>query len=406
MFGQDYIYDKDGILIEYCGCEFFECFVRVILHCFIQEEESVGVYASNVKVNGHLVKTIEKLKTFKDYEMDYVYVDIFETGAIAIKDFVEIEIELGEVWDEDTSDELRWCQRIQIICNTKNKRSKMFVVECKEPKIEEEIEYVELEDEIIMRSGERNLKFRKTRLALKEMYTDPYYRFQIDEQIYTLAVEIWGKRLAPFITECLYSFEGPCWKHQMRNLIGMLVVDTALEYDKYDQIEEKWTLFSNVVCQARMGWYTEAIRWDYLEKAKRIACKMHGKIVPYFGWRQNFAGNACWHDYYEYVVKPMMKSIAVSGACGKLFEYVDDWRFVANQLKPPVHLDEEIVKFLVEDAINYVVACDCSQYNPLWIFGSECYEEIMKDINCWMKEEPSYYEQIRFEITEIKEEEM
>ena len=99
----------------------------------------------------------------------------------------------------------------------------------------------------------------------------------------------------------------------------------------------------------------------------------------------------------------MVKAIAEEGASGKLFKCVDDWRYVANQLETPVHLDEEIVKFLVEDAIDYVVACDCSQYNPLWLFGSECYKEISDDISKHMKEEWICYHQIHCEI-EIEEE--
>jgi len=39
-------------------------------------------------------------------------------------------------------------------------------------------------------------------------------------------------------------------------------------------------------------------------------------------------------------------------------------------------LDKEVVQFLVEDAWDYVYGCDCSQYNPFWLFGAEHYEAV------------------------------
>ena len=206
-------------------------------------------------------------------------------------------------------------------------------------------------------------------------------RFEIDKDVYEIVKDIWGKAFAPFITEGLYSFLAVCWKNQMTNLIGMVIVDIALGHDKYRKVEEKWYLFSVILALAGMGNFMEAVSWERIEQAKKISCKMHGRVVPCYGWYKNVPDKDCWHDYYEYVVKPMAIAIAAEGGNGKLFEYTDDWRHVANRLEVPVHLNEEIMKFLIEDAIGYISAGDTSHYNPFWIFGSECYEEIMEDLN-------------------------
>lgn len=208
-------------------------------------------------------------------------------------------------------------------------------------------------------------------------------RFRIDADIYDTVTSMWGKYMSPFITEGIYSFVGPCWKNQISNLLGMIVVDTALGYEQNESIEDKWYLFSLFLKTAGKGWYLEEVSWEKLEKARKVACQMHGKPVPYYGWCKNAPEKDRWREYYDYIVKPMMLSIAMYGAHGILFKNVDDWRFVTNQLEIPdhIHMDEEVVKFLIEDATGYILACDCNCYNPLWVFGSECYEEIIRDIS-------------------------
>ena len=89
-----------------------------------------------------------------------------------------------------------------------------------------------------------------------------------------------------------------------------------------------------------------------------------------------------WEDYYKMIIKPIMKKIAAYGAHDELFKF-KYWKEAADRLNVTEDLDEEVVQYLIEDAFGYIEASDTFQYNPLWIFGSQHYESILKDIWSW-----------------------
>ena len=241
-------------------------------------------------------------------------------------------------------------------------------------------------------------KWRKTISALKRRgrfqfgsvttfwYDDDLsdLRFRIHPEIYDTVKKIWEPEMVPFVTEALYCMGSTCYRNQLPNLLKLLVVDESLELPHWTQSTNiaQFELLPMLLNMDRtIIDFINGIHWADFDHRRRIAYKLHGyQEISAIYYKPG--KNDPWRTYYEMIVKPIMQSIAISGARSKLIPCLD-WRRVADNLHLPSDLDEETVQYLIEDAFDYIDAADCFQYNPLWIFGSECYEEIIKDIWSW-----------------------
>ena len=198
----------------------------------------------------------------------------------------------------------------------------------------------------------------------------PEYRFRILPEIYNIVQVYWEPQMVPFVTEVLYGNCATCHRNKFSNLFKMMLIDNAIEdyRDNQKYFAEKLKLISFLFKNILDSFLINEIDWADVEKAKRVAIKIH---------KSNR-----WEDYYKMIIKPIMKKIAAYGAHDELFEF-KHWKEAADRLNVTEDLDEEVVQYLIEDAFGYIEASDTFQYNPLWIFGSQHYESILKDIWSW-----------------------
>ena len=160
------------------------------------------------------------------------------------------------------------------------------------------------------------------------------------------------------------------YRNKFSNLFKMMLIDNAIEdyRDNQKYFAEKLKLISFLLKDILDSFLINEIDWADVEKAKRVAIKIH---------KSNR-----WEDYYKIIIKPIMKKIAAYGAHDELFKF-KYWKEAADKLNVTEDLDEEVVQYLIEDAFGYIEASDTSQYNLLWIFRSQHYECILKDIWSW-----------------------
>jgi len=193
-------------------------------------------------------------------------------------------------------------------------------------------------------------------------------RFNINKKIYAVVNKYWNKELVPFVIEVVYTFDVLCYRHKVRNLIGMFLCD--LEYNGRYKILSKTDIqkmeLLNMAFEMPMGNQEgiSVIDWSYIEKAKSIVKRLK---------------ELSWHEYYSYIVKPIANAISKEGALNELFAELD-WKVVSNKLQLREGLEEDIIEFLILDALDYVDACDCFDYNPYWVFGTKRYSEILNEM--------------------------
>lgn len=204
-------------------------------------------------------------------------------------------------------------------------------------------------------------------------------RFAILPGLLEAVGRLWKPEEVPFVVELLYTADTICYRNQMRNLVGMSIGI----FDDMKSIEDCVELGDISLAITPSSLMTLAIRFDLAVELKpsnaALLCKIDWsyyervkKIVPELQGQN-------WKRYYKQIVEPIAVGIAKDGAKSPLF-WNDSAEGILECLEWDADLDREVVGFLVEDAWEYVDGGDCSNYNPLWLFGVEHYAEVARQL--------------------------
>lgn len=207
-----------------------------------------------------------------------------------------------------------------------------------------------------------------TTLAIWEDELADDYRFIYFPQLWEGVNRFWDKDIAPLVVELIYAVMGVhCYRNQMRNLLGMYLCEVDASYHDKKRVWELTTLlYLALELNPELG---GDIHYA-LEKADSTYYQTMRKMT------KRICGDD-WARYYKQVVEPIALGIFRHGAGSKYFKE-QTVEGTIEILQCDDDLDEEVVRFLVEDAWDYVEAGDCFQYNPFWLFGAEHYEAIMR----------------------------
>lgn len=126
---------SDGDLkVSFCGIEFYEDFLRLKFYCFLMMDDVTDIYVQNLKVNGKTHLKLRTIARISNCEYEHVNIDIYDVKDIAFENFSDIELELVEI--SEGYYDLRWLQKLQITCDTRQKTYTLNINECKFPEIE------------------------------------------------------------------------------------------------------------------------------------------------------------------------------------------------------------------------------------------------------------------------------
>lgn len=99
------IYDKDDVQVDFCGIEFdeYEESITLSIWCNNASDEEKNFWINNVKVNGVLHSSIEKLGKLDEYESDYFEFVIENVDDIDYEEIRAIEfiVEVDDEYDDE-----------------------------------------------------------------------------------------------------------------------------------------------------------------------------------------------------------------------------------------------------------------------------------------------------------------
>lgn len=188
------------------------------------------------------------------------------------------------------------------------------------------------------------------------------YRFVVWSEMWDDVSCFWDDDVVPFIIEILYTTCTTSHYHQIRNLFGMFIC----ELDYFFKDVTKYQIYAALLgiafeIDGDNGVFIREIDWSYYEKVKEVTRILKGKD---------------WERYYEQIVEPIAKEFTIRNLSSNMFEK-ENGDGILEELQWDTDLDIEVIRFLAKDAWDYVDTCNSESYNPIWLFGTEHYKEII-----------------------------